>query len=765
LLCLVAATSACGGEIGHPAAGEDAPAALAAAGADFAVLRGGRPFNVVVVTLDTTRADRIGAYGFPQAATPTIDALATGGILFRNAYSPVPLTLPAHVSLFTGAYPFDHGVRDNTGFAVPEEVVTLAEVLQQNDFRTAAFVSSYVLAPHWGLAQGFEVYEDGLDAEARRVTVMNDAQRPANEVVDDALAWLERRAEGPFFLWVHLYDAHTPYAPPEPFASRYTADPYAGEIAFMDSQLARLMDRLEDNGLAQSTFTVVAGDHGESLGEHGELEHGFFVYEAATRVPLIVRTPFDALAGIEQDVPVSLIDVMPTVLAMNGIAIPPDNRGLSLVPWFDPRTEAPARVVYSESLYARLHYGWGELAAVQDGRYKLIDSPDPELYDVAADPLESVDLLADRPGEHDRLDETLEELLDAARARDAGVAVDAGARSTLESLGYISAPAARGGADGARASPRSMIEVYNLSLRARDLMGRGDLDAAARLYDQILDRDPEVLIAYERLAEIYMQQGRFAEAAETFSFAVPLRPDWHDIYVKLAEAQMALGQPQRAEQTLLGGLQLAPPHPATYCLLGYINEREPDHAAALQHYEKCRELDPGSPEPLVYMARVHLQTGDLAAAEARAREALALDARAAGAHFVLAQAHSRRGNPPGALDEYLAEIDSSPNDPEAHFGAAMIYGETGRRADERRHLEHILQVAPDHALAALFLGNLLLEAGEEYARAVELVSDAVQQPLSREDLAAGYFILSNLHERLGNTELAQQYLRRAQELR
>jgi tetratricopeptide (TPR) repeat protein len=296
-------------------------------------------------------------------------------------------------------------------------------------------------------------------------------------------------------------------------------------------------------------------------------------------------------------------------------------------------------------------------------------------------------------------------------------------------------------------------------------MGRGQLEEAERLYNEILDEDGEVLIAYERLGAIYMLQGRYQEAAQTLSYAVPLRPDWYDLYVKLAQAQIALGELDRAEATLRGSLQLTAPNADTHCLLGYISERRLILPDALQQYRECNRLEPDSPEPLISLARVRTRMGDTAAATARVREALALDAGAVGAHYILGQIAAAAGQPQRAIDEYLAEIDNDPDNVDAHFGLAMLYGDADRRAEERRHLEAILSVQPQHPLAALFLADLLLQSGQELERAVDLVTAAVQEPLERQDLAAGYFILSNLHERLGNVALAREYLQRAQNLR
>jgi len=301
---------------------------------DFSALGDGAAFNVLVITVDTIRADHIGAYGYSDVETPAMDTLAREGVLFTRAYSPTPLTLPAHTSIFSGTYPLYHGVRDNGGYIVPDELTTMAEIFEEQGYDTAAFIAAYVLDSRWGLNQGFDTYFDDFDLSDQRFISMGAVQRPANEVIDETVAWLNEARQGPFFLWVHLYDPHAPYDPPEPYMSRYAGARYDGEIAFTDSQIDRLLATLEARGLGDNTFIVLAGDHGESLGEHGEVQHGFFIYEAATRVPLILRVPIEGFGGIERSEVVSLVDIMPTVLEMCGLEIPDHVQGASLVPFF-----------------------------------------------------------------------------------------------------------------------------------------------------------------------------------------------------------------------------------------------------------------------------------------------------------------------------------------------------------------------------------------------------------------------------------------------
>jgi hypothetical protein len=325
----------------------------ASPGANLDQLRGDRKLNVLLVTLDTTRADHIGVYGFDQVDTPVIDGLAARGVTFMRAYASTPLTLPSHTSLFTGTHPPYHGVRDNGVHVAPEGLQTLAESFQQAGYRTGAFVGAFVLDSRWGLAQGFDRYFDDFELPKQQEIFLGRVQRPGSEVIDTALAWAGEDDTTPFFMWVHLYDPHTPYDPPEPFRSRY-ANPYVGEIAWTDSLVGRLTSWLDDSGRSDDTYVAVTADHGESLGEHGENEHGLLLYESAIRVPLIIATPFDEPRGIQRHEPVSLIDVMPTMLELTGLQTPEVVHGRSLVPLFTQDTEVegwPDEPVYAETFY------------------------------------------------------------------------------------------------------------------------------------------------------------------------------------------------------------------------------------------------------------------------------------------------------------------------------------------------------------------------------------------------------------------------------
>jgi arylsulfatase A-like enzyme len=335
-----------------------------------------RPASLVIITLDTARADRLPAYGFGGITTPAIDGLVSRGVVFDDAVSVAPLTLPAHTSLFTGLYPANHGVRENAGGALDPSHATLAGILRDRGLQTAAFVGSIVLHRDRGLARGFDVYDDGsADGTAA------PQRRQGSKVVDRARAWIDRLDRTPFFLWVHLYDVHAPQALPMD-VRRAFGDRYEGGIAYVDAQIGRLLEALERRHLLSNTVVVLAGDHGESLGEHGEREHGIFVYQSTLRVPLVICAP--GMTARRVTAATSLVDVFPTVLQLLGIPPHVPHDGISLVPTLTGGG-LPNRAIYAESLYAA-HFGWGPLRMIRDVEFKFIDAPRPELYDLDRDP-------------------------------------------------------------------------------------------------------------------------------------------------------------------------------------------------------------------------------------------------------------------------------------------------------------------------------------------------------------------------------------------
>ena len=399
--------------------------------------------NVLLITLDTTRADHLGAYGFQSISTPNIDRLAREGVLFEQSTTAAPLTLPAHASLFTGRFPPGHGVRDNGGFVLDPRETTMAEILGRDGYRTGAFVGSHVLSSDRGLNKGFDTYRDDFPPPAGMTRgVAGGLRRRASEVTDEALRWIDGVGSSRFLAWLHFYDAHRPYDLPEPYASAYPSRPYDGAIEYMDAQLGRIRAFLEQRRLLDSTVLIIIGDHGESLGDHGEAGHGIFLYESVIRVPFIIRAPFEGLHGrIVADVTRS-VDVLPTLLALIGIRSPLPLEGTSLVPVMTGAVRSLDLEAYSESLYPLHAFGWSELHALRAGRFKVIAAPRPELYDLESDPFEEHNRYNEQRALGDRMVARLHELQKRSEVHSPPerprVDGEAETAARLASLGYIS---------------------------------------------------------------------------------------------------------------------------------------------------------------------------------------------------------------------------------------------------------------------------------------------------------------------------------------
>jgi arylsulfatase A-like enzyme len=430
--------------------------------------------NLLVITLDTTRADRLGAYGFRGIQTPHLDRLAREGVQFDQTASAAPLTLPAHCSLFTGRLPPQHGVREN-GVVLSSSEVTLATVLKSSGFQTAAVTGSFVVASKWGLNQGFDHYMDTVADAADEERAPHSLRRPANVVADLALDWLSQHERSRFFAWLHFYDAHAPYEPPEPFRTTYATDPYLGELAFVDAQLGRVLMFLESRQLLDRTIVVVIGDHGESLGEHGERTHGLFVYESVMRVPFIIRAPYARLRGRRVNEPTRSIDMLPTVLELLGVGSPGGVQGASLAGLMTGATRTWDKETYSESMYPRDYFGWSDLRASRAGRFKVIIAPHPELYDLVADPHELRNLYAERRALADRMAARLRAVERAITGDPHAVGAatssvlagsasvgDPDTRAQLASLGYIGSMTAPGVTQAVLPDPKDQIGLYNL---------------------------------------------------------------------------------------------------------------------------------------------------------------------------------------------------------------------------------------------------------------------------------------------------------------
>jgi arylsulfatase A-like enzyme/Flp pilus assembly protein TadD len=735
-------------------------------GATFTDLRRGRDFNVILITQDTTRADKIGCYGCAQVRTPTIDGFAERGLRFEECIAQTPLTLPSHTSIMTGTFPPFHGVRDNGGFIVPPELETMAEVFKKAGYQTAAFVAAYVLDSRWGLNQGFDYYFDQFDLSKFESISLGNIQRPANEVMDEVLPWLEKKKSDKFFAWVHLYDPHSPYEPPSPYDKEYADRPYLGEIAFADSQIARLWNFLKENKLSDRTFIIFAGDHGESLGQHQEAQHGFFVYQEAIHVPLIFVTPFAKLQGKVSARPANLADILPTILDMCGRPVPAEVQGRSLAgEFFHPlRAEskkASETPTYSETYYPRFHFGWSELRSVQNDRYQLIIASDLELYDLQKDPEELHNLIDVRPDVARSLRAQADELM-ARYSRGALQSdirkVDEETREKLASLGYLGSFMDSSKLEGRKlANPREKIGIYNDLSRAREMGLSGQADTGIALIQGIIRQDPNIVDAYFALGNIYFRERRYQEAIDQFQIALALKPDDSFTVMNIANCYVGLRQPDRAETFVLDYLKKGLKDSQLYFLLGNINYRQKKYNSAIPYFRQCLSLNSESASADNALAAIYYLKDDLDQAEAFSREALRLSPKLSSVHYNLAQILEKKGRLDEAEAAYKAELNITPSHLKSCFNLARLYRQIGREAEEQAYLEKGTVIAPEFPLNYFYLARLKLNRGEQYQEAVELVQKGISFKPKGSDLALGYFLLADLYNRLGDASKSAEY--------
>ena len=515
--------------------------------------------RIVIVTLDTTRADRLGCYGYAPTATPHLDRLAAEAVLFENAVSSVPTTLPSHSTMFTGLYPQDHGVRYNLVFRLATSAETLAEILHDAGFSTAGFPATFIVGRKFGIAQGFDTFFDPPEGIGASPDASAHAGLPAATGVDRALAWLaDRPHDERQFLWLHFYDPHMPYAPPFPYSSQYRDRPYEGEIAYMDTQFGRFVDALRASSHWPDTLLIVAGDHGEGLYEHKERLHGSLIYESTQHVPLIVRAPRARASRVGE--PVGLVDLFPTVLDYAGLA-PRNGRGQSLRPLIERRADGRLRDLYVESLAGSLNYGWAELRGVRHGPWKLIDGPEPELYRLDQDPKEAANLAVREPERLSEMRAALAQIaLPLAGAQASEPALDAvldpATERLLASLGYVAGGA--GGSAAGAPSPRDVIDVEAELLAGQSALAEGAWSQVEDVCRYVLRRDPTNKWSLVSLAATLVHTARPREAETIAAELLRLYPDADQAYFQLAQALKAQSRESSAQDVLDRGVEALP---------------------------------------------------------------------------------------------------------------------------------------------------------------------------------------------------------------
>jgi choline-sulfatase len=657
------------------------------------------PRLIVLVTIDTLRADRLGAYGSTVGLTPNLDRFAEHAVRFAAAVTQVPLTLPAHATILTGLHPARHGIRTNDGFQLAD-VRTVADALRARGYATGAFIGGYPLRASSGLARGFDRYDDDFLKQSAVV------ERRADEVVNAAAAWIDGHRSQPVFAWLHLFDPHSPYTPPAPFAAKYAASPYDGEIAYTDAALGRFFEQLERQGLFDAAAAIVVADHGESLGEHGERTHGTFLYDATVHVPLLVKWPSAPAHVVEA--PVEAADLAPTIAAMAGASLPAVD-GQNLLPLVAGAAGDPDRPAYVESYYQNVLLGWSPLRAVRTRRWKFIEAPRPELYDLEDDPGERLNRVDTRGALAAGLQRALPAVSEHAQTATASSGESA---ERLRALGYVAGATTPTPATRA-VDPKDRVDVW---AQIEDGIDRVERDpAGARpFFERALALDPSNGLAMKYLGDASFRTGRLDVARAQYRRALAAGFRHPDVFVNLASIAERQGRPDEARAALEEALHAAPADADVWNRLGLLHAAGGRVEQARDAFAKAISVAPDRPEPYYNLAILDRQAGNETAAEKHLRQALERNPSYAEAHYELATGYLAAGDPQRALDTYHAALAARPQYAEALFGAAKAALDLNRNEEARRDYEAFIRIAPP-----------------EYARQVAAAREAIRRLQNR----------------------------------
>lgn len=672
---------------------------------------------VFIISIDTLRSDRLPAYGYTGVETPHLDEFRKSAILFEHAYSHTPLTFPSHSSLLTGLLPADHGVRDNIGFTLDGKVPTIQEALQKSGYATGAAVSSFVLRRETGLNRGFDSYDDDVDALSGRVRLISNIQRGGADTLAAAKKWIAGQSKPVFYL-LHLYEPHTPYAPPEPYLSRYT-DRYDGEIAYTDALVGDFIQFLEDRDLYDRSLVIILSDHGEGLGEHGESEHGMFVYRQTIQVPLLVKLPGGRMGGKSVAEPVQLVDVVPTIMERTGVKVAGNLAGRSLLDFATGKT-SERRHVYSETYYPRFHFGWADQHSVIDGLRHYIHSPKAQLFNLEEDFAETKNVLTE---DRRTLFAMRSSIMPLIREPAAPSAIDPEEAAKLAALGYLGASVPTEAGEELP-DPKDHVQTF------KDI-GDAFIDYREKRYEKALATIDRILSENERILDLYDLKGKVLTR---------------------------LGRTEEAIETGKAGLRLSPN--ATFIAVDVANllleAKRYDEAA--QHAELAIKSDPGQAHDI--LARIAIEQKDLARAEKEARLALATDRDRVASLLTMARVEREQGK----LESALAHLDEAMRvkKPEnevvlLHFLRGDVLARMGRVDEAEQEFRREIALFPDDPTAYKNLVLLLVAAGR-VGEGTQLIRDLVTASPTPPSYIAVCHVLETLGDKGGVRYWARQGL-------
>lgn len=692
-------------------------------------------YNVLLITLDTTRADHLPAYGYRGVTTPNLDQLAEESSVFEDAISHVPLTLPSHTTMMTGLLPIANGVRDNAGFFVDQKITTLAELLKQKGYATSAFVSSFVLDSRWQLDQGFDLYFDNFNLAEFKGLNPQEAQRPAEETVAEFSEWIQTHKGGRFFSWVHFYDPHEPYTPPEPYKTEYASSLYDGEIAYMDENIGKVLKKLKDFNLNDNTIIIVVGDHGESLGQHQEITHAMFVYNATQHVPLIVHIPGGHKQRIKEVV--RLMDIAPTVADLTKVTFPEPIQGVSLLPLMNGK-EKSKRFAYSESLYPELHYGWSPVVAITTNQYKFINVPKPELYDRIADPQETKNLIKEKASIAKVLKGELEETNKKYARSDIGglQKMDPETEERLRSLGYLSG-SVTATEESRKIDPKDKIHLARGIQQSFGATQEKDYARALELIGPVLAEDPNMTDAHFTAAVAYMGLKDYQKAIDEMYKTLALKSDHVMALYNLGHVNEVIGNLKEAESWYQKVLGYEKNHLYATLKLAHIYRELNEPELASTYYRRTIKAytefldstkNPQSRSALhSTLGEIFFGAGDLENAEKNYLAAIAEVPDRTSLHYNLAQIYEVKGNIPGAIAAYKKETELDPKSFKAFNNLGLIYRHTNQLNDAVECFRKVVELSPTDQRGYILLATTYKMMGRnQEADQILLISKSIR---------------------------------------
>ena len=646
---------------------------------------------IILISIDTLRADRLPVYGYDKVATPNIDALRRDGVLFENAYSHCPMTLPSHVSMLTGLLPTEHAVRNNLGYRFDAaKHPTLPQLLKQRGYATGAAVSSYVLRADTGLGAAFDFYDDAIPVATSGAASQH--QRPGSATLAASKKWISEKQSQPFFFMFHLYEPHAPYTPPEPFRSRYS-EPYDGEVAHSDAITGELLDFLRQSGIYDRAIVILTSDHGEGLWQHGEDQHGILLYREVLHVPLIVKLPKSARAGSTVKSPVALIDLTPTALQLAGATI---EKGVNIL-----ASTLPARRIYSETFYPRIHLGWSELRSLIDDRHHYIEAPRAELYDVMADPGEKNDIAATER-------RTGAAMRSELATYPAGIQdlqqIDPEDAAKLAALGYLGS--VRSGADSEPLpNPKDMLPYLERIKSGFRLADERRFVEAVTVLRALASENPGLFDVWDKLGEVLVEMGHYEEAIRVYREAMSRTQRFSpEMALSLGDAYLRAAQPDEAARYADLAMKSSPAQ--AHGLLARVALEKGNYTTAEREASLAIGTQNPQPSTMLLVADIRRAKGDLQGALA-ATEAAAQRAGALGVpqlyrlDFIRGDLYARMDRPDDAVAAYRREIANFPSNTQAYANLAIVYFILGQRREADAALDALVAANPHPGARAL----------------------------------------------------------------